>query len=149
MIGALLRIPFQVVVKRIHDGLARAGFDDLSPAHFVVFQHMRPEGVRATELAEQAQITKQSMGYLIAYLEERGYVKRVADPHDKRARLVQLTERGQALDATARAIVQQVEQEWSQYLGADRFAQLQQLLRDLIAALDKDTRARKAGEHLS
>ena len=135
MIGALLRIPFQVVVERIQAGLVQAGFDDLSPAHFVVFHHMRPEGVRATELAEQAQITKQSVGYLITYLEERGYVERVADPRDKRARLVQLTERGQALDATARGIVQQVEREWSEYLGTDRFAQLQQLLRDLIAAL--------------
>ena len=135
MIGALLRIPFQVAVERLYAELARAGFDDLTPAHFVVFQHMRPEGVRATELAQQAQITKQSMGYLITYLEERGYVERVADPRDKRARLVHLTERGQALDATARRIVQQVEREWSEYLGADRFAQLQQILRDLIAAL--------------
>lgn len=136
MLGALLRIPFQAIVERIHAGLVAAGFDDLSPAHFVVFQHMRPEGVRTTELAERAQITKQSMGYLVDHLEARGYVTRVADPSDKRARLVQLTERGRLVDATARSIVQQVEHEWSQYLGTDRFATLQHLLRELVAALD-------------
>jgi DNA-binding MarR family transcriptional regulator len=139
MLGALLRIPFQVIVERIHAGLRQAGFDDLSPAHLVVFQHMRPEGVRATELAERAQITKQSMGYLIDHLEARGYVARVADPSDKRARLVQLTERGRMLDAAARRIIAQVECEWSRYLGADRFAELKHLLRELIGALESHT----------
>lgn len=138
MIGALLRIPFQAVIRRIHAGLMLAGFDDVSPAHFVVFQHMRQAGIRATELAQRAQMTKQSMGYLIDYLEARGYVERVEDPADKRARIVRLTERGWALDTAARGIVQQVEREWRQYLGADRFAELQNLLRALVAALEDE-----------
>jgi DNA-binding MarR family transcriptional regulator len=132
MIGALLRIPFQAVVRRIHAGLAQVGFTDVNSAHFVVFQHMRPEGMRATDLAARAQITKQSMGYLIEYLEARGYVQRVEDPEDKRARLVQLTARGWALDRAARGIVHEVEQEWRQYVGADRFAILEEVLRDLV-----------------
>lgn len=40
------------------------------------------------ELAEEARMTKQSMGELVAYLERRGYVERLPDPRDGRARIV-------------------------------------------------------------
>ena len=72
MIGALLRIPFQAINARLEAELAAAGFADLRPAHFSVFQHLPADGARVTDLAERAQITKQSMGYLVDHLEERG-----------------------------------------------------------------------------
>lgn len=137
MLGALLRIPFQAIVARIHEGLAVAGYTDLRPAHFVVFQQMRPEGVRLTELAESAQITKQSMGYIVDYLEEQGYVERVPDPADGRARIIRLTERGKSVERTAREIIQDVEAEWSRHLGERRMRQLHQTLSDLVAILEQ------------
>src|SRR3954449_9872138 len=79
-VGILLRIPNQQVVERVIAGLAQAGFDDLRPAHTAVFQHISADGSRLTELADRAQITKQSMGYLVDHLEERGYVERRPDP---------------------------------------------------------------------
>ncbi|HWO93948.1 MAG TPA: MarR family transcriptional regulator, partial [Dehalococcoidia bacterium] len=94
MLGALLRLPFQAIVAAIHRSLTDAGYVDLGPSHFIVFQHLPAEGARLTDLARAAQITKQSMGYLVDHLEERGYVKRVPDPEDGRARLVQLTDKG-------------------------------------------------------
>ena len=81
---------------RIAEGLAEAGFDDVRPAHTTVFQHIKAEGSRLSELAERAQITKQSMGYLVDYLEEHRYVERRADPSDRRASLIFLTEWGWA-----------------------------------------------------
>ena len=98
MLGALLRIPFQAITARLHTEFAAAGFADLSPAQFVVFQHLPAEGARVSELAARAQITKQSMGYLIDYLAARGYVERLPDPADGRAAIVRLTERGWAVD---------------------------------------------------
>jgi DNA-binding MarR family transcriptional regulator len=138
LIGALLRIPFQAVVASIYEGLTAAGYSDLGPAHYVVFQHLPLEGMHLTELAEQAQITKQSMGYLVDYLEERGYVKRVPDPVDGRAKVVRHTERGRELDRVARHIVKGIEQDWDRRLGEQKMEQLRQLLKELITALEKD-----------
>ena len=42
-------------------------------------------------LAERAAITKQSMAELVAHLERHGYVERVPDPTDRRAKLVRST----------------------------------------------------------
>src|SRR5947209_13482354 len=82
-IGILLRDPVQEIVRRVGSGLAASGFDDLRPAHTAVFQHIAGGGSRLTDLAERAQITKQSMGYLVDYLEDRGYLERRADPTDR------------------------------------------------------------------
>ncbi len=135
MLGALLRIPFQAIVARIHEGLIATGYVDLRPAHFVVFQQMRPEGVRLTELAERAQITKQSMGSLVDYLEERGYVERVPDPADRRAKIVRLTERGKDVERAAREILRGIEADWGRQLGELRLQQLRDTLRDLVDIL--------------
>jgi DNA-binding MarR family transcriptional regulator len=131
MIGALLRRPSQAIVRRLDRDLRAAGYVDLRPAHFVVFQHLRPAGSHLTDLAEQAQITKQSMGYLVDYLEAHGYVERAPDPEDGRARIIRLTERGRALERDARAIIQCIEDEWAKRLGADRFEQLVDALEEL------------------
>jgi DNA-binding MarR family transcriptional regulator len=132
-VGILLRGPFQEIVRRIADGLAEAGFDDIRPAHTAVFQHINAEGSRLSELAERAQITKQSMGYLIDYLEEHGYVERRADPSDRRASLIFLTERGWAQVREALRIIAEIEQEWTRRLGQPRMQQLRELLTELNA----------------
>lgn len=136
MIGALLRVPYQATVTRVAAALNAAGFDDLRPAHLAVFQQIERGGLRLTELAERAQITKQSMGYLVDYLEARGYVERATDPSDGRAKLIRLTERGREVERVARASLAQLEADWSARLGAERFAALRQTLRDLIATFE-------------
>jgi DNA-binding MarR family transcriptional regulator len=130
-IGILLRGPFQEIVKRIAGGLAEAGFDDIRPAHTAVFQHIKAEGSRLSELAERAQMTKQSMGYLVDYLEQQGYVERRADPTDRRASLIFLTDRGWAEVREALSIIAGIEQEWARQLGKRRMEQLRELLIEL------------------
>ncbi|MDQ1704937.1 MAG: hypothetical protein QOF18_1303 [Frankiaceae bacterium] len=130
-LGILLRAPFQEVVRRISAELAEAGFDDLRPAHTAVFQHIAPDGSRLTDLAERAQITKQSMGYLVDYLEQRGYLERRPDPSDRRAALICLTDRGWAQIHAALAIIHTVESEWTRALGKQRMRQLRELLTEL------------------
>lgn len=137
MLGAMLRIAFQATVARIYEGLQARGYTDLRPAHFVVFQHLHPDGSRITELAEQAQITKQSMGALVNYVEACGYVERVPDPRDGRAKIVRLTERGWALDNAAREIMRQTENEWAEKLGGERWAELKQTLKALNALIEE------------
>jgi DNA-binding MarR family transcriptional regulator len=136
MIGALLRIPFEATVARIAEDYAAAGYADLRPPHFAVFQRLPPEGARATDLAEQSHLTKQYMGTLIDYLEVRGYVVREPDPTDRRASLVKWTERGQVVAALARESLGRLEDEWAARLGGDRLEELRGLLRDLTAIVE-------------
>src|SRR5690242_16274089 len=124
MIGALLRIPFQATVERVYQRLKEAGYTDLRPTHFAVLQQMRPEGLHVTELADLAQMTRQSMGALVGYLEERGYVERIADPSDRRAWLIRLTAQGYAVEEVARAALAELEAEWTSALGEKRFKAL-------------------------
>src|SRR5213080_1713119 len=130
-VGILLRDPYQEVVRRVSAGLVDAGFDDLRPAHTAVFQHVEADGSRLTALAERAQITKQSMGYLVDYLEERGYLERRPDPTDRRVTLICLTDRGWDQIRAALRIIGTIEEEWGSRLGETRMQQLRELLGDL------------------
>jgi DNA-binding MarR family transcriptional regulator len=135
-VGHLLRGPLQAMVRAVVDGLAAAGFDDLTPAHTVVFQHIEAEGTRLVDLAARAQMTKQSMGYLVDQLERRGYVERRPDPTDRRAALVVLTDRGWAEVRAALAVIARIEARWAHALGRARMEQLRELLVDLNRAVD-------------
>jgi DNA-binding MarR family transcriptional regulator len=127
-LGLLLYIPYRAMEARVFAALAEAGFDDVTPAQARVFQRIAPQGNRLTDLAEQAQITKQSAGFLVDQLERAGYVERVPDPADGRARLVRVAERGAAAVPIAAAVVAAVEQEWAAHLGRRSVLQLRQLL---------------------
>ena len=85
--GLLLFLPYRALENRIFAVLAEAGFDDFTPAQARVLQRVGPDGTRLTELAEQAQITKQTAGFLVDQLEASGHVTREPDPSDRRARL--------------------------------------------------------------
>src|SRR5436305_11748425 len=126
------------VVRRVSVGLADAGFDDLRPAHTAVFQHIESGGSRLTELAERAQITKQSMGYLVDYLEQRGYLERRPDPSDRRAVLISLTDRGWEQVRAALKIIGTIEEELGSRLGEPRMQQLRELLGDLRQVTGND-----------
>lgn len=127
-LGLLLFIPYRAMETRVFAGLAEAGFDDFTPAQARVFQRIAPGGSRLTDLAEQAQITKQSAGFLVDQLERAAYVERVPDPTDARARLVRVAPRGAAAIPVAAAVVAEVEAEWARHLGPQRMAKLREIL---------------------
>jgi len=135
-LGLLLFIPYRAMEARVFATLAAAGFDDITPAQARVFQRIGPDGNRLTDLAEQAQITKQSAGFLVDQLERAGYVERVPDPADARARLIRIAERGAKAIPLAAQVVADVEAEWTAHLGARRAAQLRSILTDLRELTD-------------
>lgn len=126
--GLLLFIPYRALESRVFAALAEAGFDDITPAQARVLQRVGPDGTRLTDLAEQAQVTKQTAGFLVDQLEKTGYVRRTPDPTDKRARLVVLGERARAAQPVAEAVVAEVEREWETHLGPRRMRQLREAL---------------------
>lgn len=135
-VGLLLFIPYRAMEARVFAALAEAGYDDFTPAQARVFQRIADEGSRLTDLAEQAQITKQSAGFLVDQLERAGYVQRVPDPTDARARLIRVAERGAKAIPVAAAVVADVEAEWTAHLGKQRMHQLRQLLARLREITD-------------
>lgn len=135
-VAVLMFIAQRYAERRILDFLADEGFDDITLAQARVAARVNDEGVRLTELAEQAQTTKQACGELVAQLERAGYVERVPDPTDARARLVRPAPRGRAAQARAREMEQQVDREWEQHLGKRRMAELRRTLADLRQITD-------------
>ncbi len=146
MLGALLRIPFERINLHINQALSRAGFTDIRPSHQSVFQHLPHAGARITTLAESAQMTKQSMGALVDYLEERGYVERQPDPHDRRAYVVQRTARGWEVEHVARASIAQLEATWAASLGQEEYSDLCRLLQNLVTLLEDDAGSATDGD---
>lgn len=139
-IGTLLRLPFEVLLDRVYSQLMTSGFEDIRPAHGNVFRYISPEGSRLTELADAAQITKQSMNYLVEYLRDRGYVEMISDPTDGRAKLIHLTHAGQKVQQMAIQISRQVEAEWAAQLGQRKMSQLRCLLEELSDVLNESGR---------
>jgi DNA-binding MarR family transcriptional regulator len=133
LIGALLRVPFETVRDRMLAGLHERGFTDLVAAHLDVFQYPGPENRRPLELATRTGMTKQALNYLLGQLQQLGYLTRETDDDDQRSRRIRLTRRGRAAIKAIRQIVQEVEDEWAQRLGAHEFAQLRELLTQLYA----------------
>lgn len=146
-VGALLRLAWQRVRERIYAGVRADGYDDLNPAHVALFRYESLDGRRPTQLAEQMQITKQSINDLLGHLESRGYVERRPDPTDSRARLVRLTARGRQLDAAVRAQARAAEHELAHTLGERRFQEFRETLLRIagLAGSLKETWPRRPG----
>ena len=128
---ALLTDVQRQMQDELHARLRAAGWPEVRSSHGCVFGGMRPEGVRLTDLAERARITKQSVGEIVSDLEELGWVERIPDPADKRAKLVRLTARGQVVQDAARATFAEIEADWAERIGKNKVAALRAALEEL------------------
>jgi DNA-binding MarR family transcriptional regulator len=98
-------------------------------------RHLIPQpglhtGTTVNVLAERAQMTKQAVAELVGHLEIHGYVVRVPDPSDRRAKLVQPTKRRHEVFKIAQELVPKIEARIQSVIGADRTRALR---RDLEA----------------
>jgi DNA-binding MarR family transcriptional regulator len=135
-LGVLLFIPYRYTEDRMFQAVQDAGFDDWTLAQCRVFQRISPEGSRLVDLADQAQMSKQSAGVMVDQLERLGYVRRVPDPTDGRARLIVIEERGRRAIEVATATVDGILSEWKEYLGTRNFTLLHQILEQLREITD-------------
>jgi DNA-binding MarR family transcriptional regulator len=135
-IVSLLRAPYLAALATIAARL-RESFPDLRPAQLIVFQMIvhYAAGCRLTELAARAHLSKPAMLELVDGLERGGYVERIPDPSDRRAKLIRLTDRGWDAYALGFQVVSELQEEWADRLGADKFGQMFTLLRELNTAL--------------
>jgi DNA-binding MarR family transcriptional regulator len=135
-LGVLLFVAYRALEKRAYDAIVASGAGDITLAQARVVSRVGPHGTRLSDLAEQARVTKQSAGFLVDQLEAAGYVERVPDPSDRRARLVRLTRRARVVVEVADAEVQRALQEWREHVGTERLSQVVETLRDLRVITD-------------
>jgi DNA-binding MarR family transcriptional regulator len=128
-LATLMFIAYRAMDEQVVRAVREAGFH-VTVAQGRLAQRIAADGSRLTDLAEQAQVTKQTASLLIAALEREGLVERVPDPADGRARLIRLTPKGLTASARAREMVISVEHAWKQYLGPE-------LAKSLTEALTK------------
>jgi len=124
----LMFIAARSAETRIYAAVRAAGYDDVTMAQGRLVAGLDPEGTRLSMLAERAGVAKQTATALVDKLENAGYVERVTDPADGRARLVRLTARGEEVIPLARAEEQRIEQQWTEHLGPRRMRQLREAL---------------------
>ena len=130
----LMEVVQAALYAEFRQELVASGYGDIRPTHGCVFRFIREEPLRLTELATLAGMTKQSIGEVIDNLVALGYVKRVPDPQDRRAKLLCLTERGEEAQKTGLSLFTKIEQRWAKRYGPERFAQLRDLLEEIAIA---------------
>lgn len=132
-LSGLLGVALDAVLADFREELERTEFGDIRPTHGCVFRFVKEDGMRLTTLADLAGMTKQSVGEIVDDLVARGYVKRVPDPEDRRAKLICLTARGEEAQARGFALFAEVEKRWTRRYGAERVAQMRELLEEIAA----------------
>jgi DNA-binding MarR family transcriptional regulator len=137
-LAILLRELFLAMNEALIGRLAERGHPEVRYAHGNVFAFLEDAGTRVSVLADRAQITKQAMAQLVAHLEQHWYVERVADPSDRRAKLVRSTARGRAVFSVVRDFVAEVDAHLVACLGETKLEQLRGLLQELGDAVDGD-----------
>jgi DNA-binding MarR family transcriptional regulator len=134
-LGAMLRVVWQWVRHQLYAGVVAAGFDDLNAAHVGLWRFPGLEGVRPSQLADRVGITKQSVNDLLVHLEGHGYLLRLPDSADGRARVIRLTSKGRRLEQTIYAQAGAAQLRIAKILGPRRFTQLQTSLELLTEQL--------------
>lgn len=131
----LINQVFDRLLGDLHRHLIEAGYDDLRPTHCLnVFRFMDCEGTRPTTLARRAGMTPQAMSDLISYLEQHDYVRRVADPVDRRGRVVVFVDRGTTAAMVAADYFADMESHWGGIVGPDRFQDVKSALAEILGS---------------
>jgi DNA-binding MarR family transcriptional regulator len=134
----LVRQSVALMVDELVTRLHAAGYDDITAAHQAVFENIDRDGSRLTTLATRSGMTHQSMGELVQTLERAGYLERRPDPGDGRARIIRLTEKGQALVRQALHDIREIETAWQdQFQAAGHDIELRTLIEPALHALNQ------------
>nr|WP_202455475.1 MarR family winged helix-turn-helix transcriptional regulator [Streptomyces sp. SID8367] len=108
------------LTQRLHEGVVARGFDGLRPVHGFAFSRLSAGDATTTELAAHLGVTKQAASQLVDEMVRKGYVERRPHPHDARARLLVLTERGRACTRAAEEAAGEAVLPWVERFGEEQ-----------------------------
>ena len=132
-IPALVQLLARSGAERLRGEFAAQDMGGLRPLHALLLVPLLGGGRHASDLAETLGVSRQAVAQVVTRLELDGYLTRIADPGDARAKLVCLTPRGRAALRTMRATALAVEDEWRQRLGDERIDRFRDTLLALLA----------------
>ncbi len=118
---------------RLRAAFAAAGLDGIRPAQSVALVPLAAGGMHASALADRLRVSRQAVAQAVAGLERHGYVTRVPNPVDARARLIELTPRGRQALRIMRSHAVDLERKWEQVLGRRRLGELRETLQVLLS----------------
>lgn len=129
-------------IEKLHGRIAAAGHPEIRAGHGCVFGFIDLDnGSRLTDLAAGAGLTKQAVGEVVAELDRLGYVTRVPDPQDGRAKIIKLTDRGLDAVIKGRRIFEEIEREWAEQIGPELMASFREAATRLTALEGRATEA--------
>jgi DNA-binding MarR family transcriptional regulator len=131
---ALMDLAVEAMYLDFRKLLEAAGITDVRPTHGCVFRFVHGDGMRLTELASLAGLTKQSVGEIVDDLSGLGYLERYPDPTDRRAKLIRLTDKGLEAQRIGFSLFAELEKDWAEAFGADRIGALRTLLEEVALA---------------
>jgi DNA-binding MarR family transcriptional regulator len=134
-VPALVNLVAASGAPHLRAAFAAAGLDGIRPAQAVALIPLATGGLLASDLADQLSVSRQAVAQGIAALERHGYITRVPDPADARARLIELTPRGRQALRVMRSNAIDLEQRWEHVLGSRRLSELRETLELLLSGV--------------
>lgn len=133
--GHLIRRAQQLAVAVFME--ETAGFD-VTPVQFAILNALIDDpGEDQVTLSGRVAFDPATFGSVIGRLETKGWVKREADPRDRRRKLLWITDQGADTALKMKRAARRAQQRIVGPLQADERAQLALLLAKLVAGLEK------------
>jgi len=128
-LAAMLAQLTRETVAAEHPVLAAHG---LTMWAYIVLSALDQSAIRTqATLAESIGADKTRIIPVLDELQKRGYIERVPDPDDRRARLLEITESGRSIKNAAQADIQRGEEHWLAQLSAGDRAVFLRVLQQL------------------
>ena len=125
---------YRLLIDDLHRELAARGWTDVREAFGFVLLALRGGPSSLRELVATLGTSKQAVSKLVDAMVGVGLVERVADPHDARAKDLQLTGRGRALLVDVEEIYGELEAGWAHTLGPAGVGDLRRELETVVRA---------------
>jgi len=139
------RRPFIALVDRANRALQihmveaahRRGHPEVKQSHNAVFATLLESGTRATDMAERAGITRQSMGEIVREMVDLGILEMRPDPDDRRAKLVTYSEHGLEFARDGYQHLIDLEKRFAEEFGEEEYELARKVLERLVPLLNE------------
>jgi DNA-binding MarR family transcriptional regulator len=131
---AMVKLFRAELLKRVH----AIGYHEFRSQHVAVFGWLEPQGTRLTVVAARMGIGAPAATELVNDLQDLGYLKRMPDPDDGRAKLIVATRRGAVVKRKIHEENVGLQEELASLIGKRRFNEMVRTLEELIARADAE-----------
>lgn len=121
--------------RRLMNKSVERGHKGLKMSFAIVLSRVGFAGSRLVDIAEQHGMTKQAVSQIANEIEELGYIRRVPDPADGRAKNIVFTGKGRRLIRDSTDAVHDVEREFAELIGEEKLQTLSDITAELVEKL--------------